>query len=124
MSPEDIPADSWADRLEPNVVEFDADPVEHDVDVHDRERLVGEVRWALVEYGPGAGREGWCTEPHIGYLIDGELEYVFENGRPPMHLSAGNGFALPELPGHAGRNHGSKPARLFIIDALAPGARQ
>jgi hypothetical protein len=36
-------------------------------------------------------------------------------------VSAGNAFALPPHPGHAGRNHGDEPARIFIIDAIAAG---
>lgn len=121
MSPRDDLADGPANPMEPSVVAFDVNPVEHDVGVRDRERAIGDVRWALVEYAPGARRDGWCTQPHMGYLIAGELEYVFEDGRTPLRLRAGNGFILPALPGHAGRNHGSEPARLFIIDALATG---
>lgn len=107
---------------EPHVVGFDGAPVEHDAGVHDREHVVDGVRWALVEYAPGAGRAGWCHEPHMGYVISGELEYAFEDGRPPLRLSAGAGFTLPTQPGHAGRNRGSEPARIFIIDALATAA--
>jgi quercetin dioxygenase-like cupin family protein len=102
---------------EPCVVAF-GDPVEHDAGVRDREHIVDGVRWAAVEYAPGAGREGWCTQPHMGYLVSGELEYSFEDGRPPMRLTQGDAFALPARPGHAGRNQGNEPARLFIIDAL------
>ncbi len=108
--------------VEPSVVAF-GDPVEHDVGVHDREQVLGNVRWALVEYAPGSKREGWCTQPHMGYVISGALEYEFEDGRPPLRLAAGHGFALPSRPGHAGRNRGSEPARLFIIDALVSEPR-
>jgi quercetin dioxygenase-like cupin family protein len=75
----------------------------------------------MVEYAPGSGREGWCTQPHMGYVISGELEYEFEDGRSVLELRAGDAFALPSQPGHAGRNRGSAPARIFIIDALASG---
>ena len=119
MDPQSNPADGLADPMGPEVVGFDVEPVEHDVGVRDRERVVGDVRWALVEYEPGAGRKGWCVVPHMGYLIEGELEYAFEDGRMPIHLGPGDGFVLPPSPGHAGKNHGSEPARLFIIDALA-----
>src|SRR5437588_2687277 len=76
---------------EPRVITF-GEPVEHDPDVLDRECVFNGVRWALVEYAPGSGRDGWCTQPHMGYVISGELEYRFEDGRPPMKLSAGDGF--------------------------------
>lgn len=104
-------------RVEPSVIAF-GDPVEHDADVLDREYAFNGVRWALVEYAPGSGRDGWCTQPHMGYVISGKLEYRFEDGRPAMELSAGDGFALPPWPSHAGHNSGSEPARIFIIDAL------
>ncbi len=117
--------DSSIERPEgagPSVITF-GDPVEHDANVHDYERVFNDVRWALVEYAPGSRREGWCTQPHMGYVISGELEYSFEDGRPALQVTAGNGFALPPQPGHAGRNHGSEPARIFIVDALATGVR-
>ena len=58
---------------EPTVIAF-GDPVEHDTGVRDREHVFNDVRWALVEYAPGSGRAGWCSQPHMGYLISGELE--------------------------------------------------
>jgi quercetin dioxygenase-like cupin family protein len=106
--------------VKPTVITF-GEPVEHDANVRDRESVVDGVRWAMVEYAPGSGREGWCTQPHMGYVISGELEYEFEDGRSVLELRAGDAFALPSQPGHAGRNRGSAPARIFIIDALASG---
>jgi quercetin dioxygenase-like cupin family protein len=105
---------------EPSLIMF-GDPVEHDAGVRDREHVFNDVRWATVEYAPGSGRAGWCTQPHMGYVISGELEYSFEDGRSPLRLTAGDGFALPSRPGHAGHNRGREPARLFIIDALVDG---
>lgn len=106
------------DSVEPSVISF-GDPVEHDAGVRDREHVLSNVRWALVEYTPGSRREGWCTQPHMGYVISGELEYSFEDGRPPLTLNAGEAFVLPSSPAHAGHNGGAEPARIFIIDALA-----
>ncbi len=122
MSTETDPSTGRPEAAEPSVITF-GDPVEHDANVRDREHVFNDVRWALVEYAPGSGREGWCTQPHMGYVISGELEYHFEDGRPELQVSAGNAFALPARPGHAGHNHGREPARIFIIDALARGAR-
>jgi hypothetical protein len=106
---------------DPQVVSFGGSAVEHDNDVRDIEQIVGGVRWAIVEYAPGAGRADWCDTPHSGYLLSGELAYEFEDGSEPMRIVAGQGFALPVTPAHRGRNHGSEPARLFIIDALPEG---
>ena len=58
--------DSSIERPEgagPSVITF-GDPVEHDANVRDYERVFNDVRWALVEYAPGSRREGWCTHPH------------------------------------------------------------
>lgn len=109
------------ETVQPSVVTF-GEPVEHDTDVRDRECVVNGVRWALVEYAPGSGRDGWCTQPHMGYVISGRLAYQFEDGRPALQLTPGDAFALPSSPGHAGRNDGDEPARIFIIDALASGS--
>jgi Cupin domain len=92
--------------------------VSHDAGVEDRECVVDGVRWALVEYGPGHGRAGWCSTPHCGYVVGGAIAYEFEDDREPLVVAAGNGFELPSAPAHRGRNDGSEPASLFIIDAL------
>jgi hypothetical protein len=107
---------------EPRAIDFSAaDPVSHDAGVHDREADVAGTRWALVEYSPGSGRADWCDTPHAGYVVSGTLAYDFEDGREPLLLTAGDGFALPEAPRHRGRNEGAEPTRLFIIDALPAG---
>ena len=98
----------------------EADPVSHDRGVTDRELEVDGTRWALVTYLPGEGREAWCDVPHAGYVVVGEISYSFEDGRDPLVVGAGEGFALPPAPRHRGRNEGVEPARLFLIDAL-PG---
>jgi hypothetical protein len=104
---------------EPGRIDFSAlAPVSHDAGVHDREADVGGTRWALVEYTPGCGRADWCETPHAGVVLSGTLEYAFEDGRDALVLGAGDGFALPEAPRHRGRNTGTEPTRLFIIDAL------
>jgi quercetin dioxygenase-like cupin family protein len=107
---------------DPRPIDFaGVDPVSHDPGVTDREAEINGTRWALVEYSPGSGREEWCDTPHAGYLLSGHLTYNFEDGRDPLLIGAGEGFALPPAPRHRGRNDGDEPARLFIIDAL-PGA--
>lgn len=107
-----------ADSLAPQAVSFDASPVEHDPHVRDLEQVVDGVRWAIVEYGPRAGRSDWCDTPHSGYVLSGELQYEFDDGSPALRLTAQQGFRLPPAPRHRGTNLGSEPARLFIIDAL------
>jgi hypothetical protein len=74
------------------------------------------VRWAVVEYEPDTLREEWCTEGHSGYVLAGEVTYEFDDGAPPLHVTAGDGFSLPDGPAaHRGRS-GAAGARLFLID--------
>jgi hypothetical protein len=76
---------------------------------------VNGVRWAVVQYGPGVLREEWCTEGHSGYVLEGEVNYEFENGDEPLRVSAGHGLLLPDGAGHRGRADESG-VRLFLID--------
>jgi quercetin dioxygenase-like cupin family protein len=73
-------------------------------------------RWAIVEYSPGVRRDEWCTDGHRGYVLDGAIEYEFEDGSPALVVSAGQGFVLAAGPGHRGRNLDETPTRLFLID--------
>ncbi|HSD24691.1 MAG TPA: cupin domain-containing protein [Solirubrobacterales bacterium] len=107
---------------DPRSVDFSgSEPVSHDPGVTDREVDVDGTRWALVEYTPGAGREGWCDVPHSGYVVSGRITYSFEDDSDPLEVGAGEAFVLPTAPRHRGRSEGDEPARLFLIDAL-PGA--
>lgn len=85
-----------------------------------REVEVAGARWAIVEYGEGAGREEWCEEDHRGFVLSGEIEYQFDDGREPLRAAAGEAFLLPSAaPGagaHRGRNPAPGPTRLFLID--------
>lgn len=106
----------------PRSIDFSgAEPVSHDLSVTDRQAEVDGTRWALVEYSPGAGREGWLDVPPAGYLVSREITYSFGDGSDPLVIGAGEAFALPPVPRHRGRNEGEEPARLFLMDAL-PGA--
>ncbi len=78
-------------------------------------RAVGS-RWAIVEYSAGAARDEWCTDGHRGYVLEGRIEYEFEDGSSPLHLDAGQGFVLAPGTGHRGRNSGDGLSRLFLID--------
>lgn len=106
----------------PRAIDFSvADPVSHDLGVTDREVDVDGTRWALVEYSPGSGREGWCDVPHSGHVVSGSVTYSFEDGSDPLEIGAGESFVLPPAPRHRGRNDGDQPARLFLIDAVLDG---
>lgn len=85
-----------------------------------REARMDGARWAMVEYGVGAGREDWCEEGHRGYVVSGEIEYQFDDGREPLRASKGEAFLLPPASlgegAHRGRNLASGPTLLFLID--------
>lgn len=85
-----------------------------------RETTVDGARWAIVEYGEGAGREEWCEGGHRGYVVDAEIEHEFDDGRRPLRASRGEAFLLPPAPSgagaHRGRNLAAGATRLFLID--------
>ena len=85
-----------------------------------RESEVNGTRWAIVEYGEGASREEWCEEGHRGYVVSGQIEYEFDDGRKPLRATQGEAFFLPSAPlgggAHRGRNLASGPTQLFLID--------
>src|SRR5918997_4402735 len=105
----------------PQRLPFDELPWAEDAPgIRAKEADVGGARWATVEYGEGVGREEWCEEGHRGFVLDGEIEYEFDDGREPLRASEGEAFFLPpaSLGGgaHRGRNLASGPTRLFLID--------
>ena len=81
-----------------------------------RETHVDGRRWAIVEYDPRARRQEWCRDGHAGFVLEGEVEYEFSDGDPPMLVSAGDAFTLATGRGHRGRNTSDSSARLFLID--------
>ena len=91
-----------------------------------REVRVEGTRWAMVRYGEGARREEWCEEGHRGYVVEGEIEYEFDDGRESLRASEGEAFLLPPATlgdgAHRGRNLAPGPTRLFLIDD-DPGTR-
>ena len=85
-----------------------------------RETEVEGARWAIVRYGEGAWREEWCEEGHRGYVVEGEIEYEFDDGRESLRASEGEAFLLPPATlgggAHRGRNLARGQTRLFLID--------
>ena len=76
-------------------------------------------RFAVVEYGPGAAREDWCLDGHYGMVLEGEIEYRFDDGSPPLRVSAGDALWLAGGgPAHQGRNAARTATTLFLIDPV------
>jgi mannose-6-phosphate isomerase-like protein (cupin superfamily) len=85
-------------------------------DIRSRAAQALGSRWAIVEYGPEAAREEWCTEGHRGYVLAGRIEYEFDDGADPLVVTEGEAFFLAAGTGHRGRNPGANVTRLFLID--------
>jgi quercetin dioxygenase-like cupin family protein len=85
-------------------------------DIHSRAKAALGQRWAIVEYEAGAARDEWCTDGHRGYVLEGRIEYEFDDRSAPLAVDQGQGFFLSAGTGHRGRNPGSTAARLFLID--------
>jgi hypothetical protein len=85
-----------------------------------REAEVEGARWAIVRYDEEARREEWCEEGHRGYVVEGEIEYEFDDGREPLRAAEGEAFLLPPATlgggAHRGRNFAPGSTRLFLID--------
>ena len=98
-------------------LEFDAVAWADDQeDIRSRAAQALGSRWAIVEYGPGASREEWCTDGHRGYVLAGQIEYEFDDGAERLAVGEGEGFFLAAGTGHRGRNPGGGVTRLFLID--------
>lgn len=88
--------------------------------IRSKEATVDGCRWAIVEYEAEAYRDEWCEDGHRGFVLEGEIEYQFDDGRPPLTVSQGEAFRLSAASlgdgAHRGRNPGSNSNRLFLID--------
>lgn len=81
-----------------------------------REITVDGRRWALVEYAPGAHRDEWCEDGHLGVVLSGRIEYEFEDGDGVLSAEQGDAFTLSTGRGHRGRNTAQTEAILLVID--------
>lgn len=85
-----------------------------------REANVDGARWAIVEYAESVSRDEWCEEGHRGFVLEGEIEYEFDDSRQPLRIAGGQAFLLPPVPrgsgAHRGRNLAPGATRLFLID--------
>lgn len=102
-------------------VEFEETPWSDDAPgVRVKEATVDGCRWAIVEYEAKAYRPEWCEDGHRGYVLQGDIEYEFDDERTSLRASAGEAFRLPPARrgqgAHRGRNLSSVPTRLFLID--------
>lgn len=88
-----------------------------------RETHIEGHRWAIVEYARGAKRHEWCIDGHAGFVLNGTIEYEFEDGGPSLTVGEGDAFALSTGRAHRGTNRGGEASRLFVIDDPADSSR-
>ncbi|HYZ30104.1 MAG TPA: cupin domain-containing protein [Thermoleophilaceae bacterium] len=81
-----------------------------------REREINGRRWALVEYAPGARRDEWCHDGHLGVVLNGQIEYEFDDGGERVVAAAGDAFTLSTGRGHRGVNRAEGVTTVFLID--------
>jgi quercetin dioxygenase-like cupin family protein len=102
---------------EPRALRFSAMDWEDDAPgIRDRATRVDGARWAIVEYAEGAGREEWCEDGHRGFVVHGDIEYEFSDGRERVRAGTGDAFVLPTGIAHRGRNLASGATTMFLID--------
>jgi mannose-6-phosphate isomerase-like protein (cupin superfamily) len=56
-------------------------------------RQVGAQQLRLLEFSRDLDHPHWCTTGHLGYVVEGEMEVEFEDGR--VVYQAGDGVAIP-----------------------------
>jgi quercetin dioxygenase-like cupin family protein len=87
-----------------------------DISVPGREAVI-----ASVSIAPG-GWAGRHTHPgeEITYIMEGQVDILVE-GKPPLHLKAGDGFIIPAGAKHDAHNTGSVPVKLAAVYVVEKG---
>jgi quercetin dioxygenase-like cupin family protein len=77
----------------------------------------------IAEISPG-GAAGRHTHPGIetGYVLEGEADLIIE-GKPDLHLKAGDSYAIPAGAVHDAKVHGDKALKvlgIYVVDKNKP----
>jgi quercetin dioxygenase-like cupin family protein len=75
---------------------------------------------------PAGGAAGRHTHPGIetGYILEGEADLLID-GKPDLHLKAGDSYAIPAGAVHDAKVHGDKPLKvlgIYVVDKTKPFA--
>jgi quercetin dioxygenase-like cupin family protein len=73
---------------------------------------------------PAGGAAGRHTHPGIetGYILEGEADLLID-GKPDLHLKAGDSYAIPAGAVHDAKVHGDKPLKVlgvYVVDKTKP----
>ncbi|MBZ5553011.1 MAG: cupin domain-containing protein [Acidobacteriia bacterium] len=71
-------------------------------------------RFRLVEYAVDARHEEWCARGHLGYVLEGTIE--FEMPDQKILVKTGEAFHVAEGTPHRARNAAAIPSRFFLAD--------
>mgnify|MGYP001059413198 CR=1 FL=1 len=77
----------------------------------------------IAEIGPG-GAAGRHIHPGIetGYVLEGEADLLID-GKPPVHLKAGESYSIPAGVVHDAKVHGDKSLKVlgvYVVDKTKP----
>jgi quercetin dioxygenase-like cupin family protein len=77
----------------------------------------------IVEIQPG-GSAGRHTHPGIetGYMLEGEADLLID-GKPDLHLKAGESYSIPAGAVHDAKVHGDKALKVLEIYVVDPAKR-
>jgi quercetin dioxygenase-like cupin family protein len=75
---------------------------------------LGDKRVRLFEMTPGYAEQDWCSEGHMGYVLQGEFVAEFEDGSEIW--SRGTAFLIPAGTAHRNANRSQVSALVFLID--------
>ena len=73
---------------------------------------------------PAGGAAGRHTHPGIetGYILEGEADLLID-GKPALHLKAGDSYAIPAGAVHDAKTHGDKSLKVlavYVVDKTKP----
>lgn len=76
-----------------------------------------KTRVREVEFTPEFAEEGWCTQGHMGFVIEGHIDIDFSGRVESFH--AGDGILIPPGPLHKHKAHVPEGvARLFLVEEM------
>ncbi len=79
-------------------------------------RRHGDTQLRLVEYTPEMAPH-WCEKGHIGYILEGQFEIEFADGK--ALFQAGDGVVIPAGPEHRHMGKALSPVvRVVFVEPL------
>jgi quercetin dioxygenase-like cupin family protein len=77
------------------------------------------MRKITVQPGGGLALHNHVDRPAVTYVLQGEMTY-YPEGKPPVVVRAGEGFAEGRATTHWGENTGKVPAVWIAVDIPRP----